>query len=73
MNKTWYIRGISDAVKLKLRLLAAGRGTTIGQLLTELADKAWLEDNTQPDKRAARKMKRIIEKYKHVAHVLGGE
>lgn len=63
MAKTWSVYNLSPEIKLKLHLLAVGRGVTIAKLIEQLVLQAWEADKTTITKEMKRKMKRIIKKW----------
>lgn len=63
MSKSMAIWGVSDDIRLKMRLLCAGRRCSMAQLLEELVLKAWATDQTIPDKGPKKKMKHIINRW----------
>ena len=66
----WQIVETRDKTKLKARILAAGRGITVGKLIETLIDEAWLEDETKPTPKSSGKIKKILKRYQHSASTL---
>lgn len=63
MRESWNIRGVSEKARLQLALISYSRNITIRQLIEELADKAWLEDDSDVHPKAVKKIKRAISRY----------
>ncbi|MHA2068357.1 MAG: hypothetical protein ACXABY_28680, partial [Candidatus Thorarchaeota archaeon] len=60
MRESWNIRNVPAKTRLKLNLLAASRRIPVANLLKELTDQAWEEDNPQVDGRSVKNIKRCI-------------
>jgi hypothetical protein len=63
MSRNLNIWKVPDEICLKMRLLCVGQGISMAKLLTNLVEKAWIEDKTVVGKLQERKMKRVIKKW----------
>lgn len=62
-RKILNIWGVSEETQLRMRLLCAVRGTSMGKLLDFLVEREWKDNKVEITKRKKRKITKIIERF----------
>jgi len=64
MGRSVHIWNVDEETHLKMRLLCAGRGISMGKLLSDMIGKEWQIDKTAVGKLEKRRIRKIVKRWR---------